>query len=458
MVKFLYKMRCKENLPFYIFALFLIIIHYKIHLVSGSDDDFMSTAINTGNFTQLYANNRVVLNFFGAYIMHLPLIIWKVLNITVIILLIAKIMQYAAILSTYSSTENNILIIWGICFLFFLLPFNVLSSGVFWITGSFNYLWGICGSLFISIIFIKDLAGIQIRKKELIFGLLLGIYACDVEQSMVIVCLSGIIYLFYCFFNHKRINREILFYGLILILECMPIIFLPFNSHRALGEQGLYFPDFGMLSFWDKTYQGTMHFYNHLLNELSLLLFLIALFTAVLVYKNVKSKLFQAIATLPLIYFSFALFIPISTLKVISALIPEKYVFNFSNKLYYFGMEESSFLPFFLATFHFILLFFILLYVLKVQYQKYAMTFLYFTAFSEGLMMSFAPSIFVSGHRVFLAPDILFLIITSILGKAALADINVTSSVKKIFFCITFFIMLSLAFTIGELQNIGIYY
>ena len=147
MVKFLYKMRCKENLPFYIFALFLIIIHYKIHLVSGSDDDFMSTAINTGNFTQLYANNRVVLNFFGAYIMHLPLIIWKVLNITVIILLIAKIMQYAAILSTYSSTENNILIIWGICFLFFLLPFNVLSSGVFWITGSFNYLWGICGSL-----------------------------------------------------------------------------------------------------------------------------------------------------------------------------------------------------------------------------------------------------------------------------------------------------------------------
>lgn len=452
------KAKIKENLPFILFVVFLIIIHYRIHLVTGSDDDFMSTAIKTGNLRQLHANNRIVLNFFGAFIMSFPLIVWKILNIAVIVFLITRISKYTSVLNPCSPESNNSALNWGICFLFFLLPFNVLSSGVFWVTGSFNYLWGICGSLFIGLVFVKDMAGLPVKNIELLIGLLWGIYACDVEQPMVIVCFSGIAYLIYCFRNRIKIRKAMLFYGLVLIVECMPIIFLPFNASRSVGEQRSLFPNFMMLSFFDKIYQGAMYYYNHLVNQLAFLFFLIALFAVILVFKNTKSKLFHMIAMLPMLYFLFAFIIPITSLYVLSELIGENYIYNFSKRLFYFDMAEISLLPFFFATFNFILLFFILFYVLREKYQKYTFAFLYFAAFADGMMMSFAPSIYVSGNRVFFAPDILFLTITSILGKTALTDVNITASARKIFSCIAFCSMLLMAFVIGEMQSYGIYY
>lgn len=113
------KNRLKETLPLILLTVCLILIHYRIQLVPGSDDDFMSSAINTGNLTQLYANNRVVINFFGAFIMSFPLILWKVLNIAVIVFLIAGISYYAAIITPGSSQKDNLILNFSICLLFF---------------------------------------------------------------------------------------------------------------------------------------------------------------------------------------------------------------------------------------------------------------------------------------------------------------------------------------------------
>lgn len=455
------KNRLKETLPLILLTVCLILIHYRIQLVPGSDDDFMSSAINTGNLTQLYANNRVVINFFGAFIMSFPLILWKVLNIAVIVFLIAGISYYAAILTPGSSQKDNLILNFSICLLFFLLPFNVLSSGVFWATGSFNYLWGICGSLYISMVFMKDMAGLPVKKTELLTGFILGVYVCDVEQPMVVVCFAGITYLAFCFLNRKKITKGMLFYGIGLILECMPIVLLPFNTYRSIGEQSVYFPDFEMLSFFDKIYQGAMHYYKHLVNELAFLFLLISLFTAILVFKRIQSKLFRGISMLPPLYFFFAL-IPILAVKSknpLGTLKKGQFIYDFSERLYRFNMEETSLLAFLTATFIFILLFLLLIYVLQETFQKYAVGFLYVSGFADGMMMSFAPSIFVSGNRVFFAPDVLFLTITAILGKMAVTDpISVSKTAEKIYSCIACFIMLFFAFAVGALQSRGIFY
>lgn len=448
------KIREKENLPFIAFAICIILIHCRIHLVTGSDDDFMATSIKTGNLTQLFANNRIVLNFLGSFIMSLPLIIWKIFNISILMLFMLKLANCASIITPNSNKGANTISNWGVCFLFFLLPFNVLSTGIFWVTGSFNYFWGLFGSVFICMIFIKDMAEIQISSAELITGLILGIYACDSEQSMVIICIGGVTYLTYCFFNHKKICKRILLYGIVLILECMPIIFLPFNSNRSRGEQASFYPDFGMLTFFDKTYQGLMHYYNHLVNKMTLIFFLIALFTAILVYKNIQSIMFRILSTLPLLYFLFILLRPITAL----IFIPLNFAYDFTEKLYFAGMEETSFLPFFFATFIFILLFFTLLHVLKTSCQKYTISFFYLSAFATGVMMSFAPSIFVSGNRVFFASDLFFLAVTFILGKIAIANINISKTGEKLFSCIAFYTMLFFSLVMGVLQNNGVYY
>ena len=455
---FFVQIKKKENLPFIAFAICLIVIHFRIHLVSGSDDDFMSTAIRSHDIRQLYANNRVVLNFFGAFIMYFPLIIWKILNIFVLIFLITKISQYMNVVSNCSNKCSSVSLNWSICFLFFLLPFNVLSSGVFWVTGSFNYLWGLCGSLFICMIFIKDMIGIQIKKSELIIGLILGIYACDVEQSMIVVGFCGMMYLFYCFLTHKKIKRNLLIYGIILIAECMPIIFLPFSSHRYINEQYAFYPDFEMLSLFDKIYQGAMYFYNHLVNELTIVFLLISVLTAILVCRSVKSKLFQIVAILPILYFLYAILAPITILNTIVGLGPGYYIYDFSEMLYHFDISNNSLLAFFSATFIFVLLFLLLFYILKTKYQKFVFMFFYFTALADGMIMSFVPSIFISGNRVFLVPDVLFLTLASILGKIATDNINIPKSAEWILSCIAFCSMLLFSMVIGSWQSRSVYY
>lgn len=455
---FFAQIKKKENLPFIAFAICLIIIHFRIHLVPGSDDDFMSTTIRSHDIRQLYANNRIVLNFFGAFIMYFPIIIWKILNIFVLICLIVKISQYMNIINNSSDKSSNTSLNWGICFLFFLLPFNVLSSGVFWVTGSFNYLWGLCGSLFICMVFIKDMVGMPIKKSELVTGLILGIYACDVEQSMIVVSFSGIMYLSYCIFTHKKIKRNLLIYGIILIVECMPIIFLPFSSHRYVNEQYAFYPDFEMLSLFDKIYQGAMYFYNHLVNELAIIFLFISILTAVLVYRNIKSKILHVISILPLLYFLYAILAPITILNTIVGLGSNYYVYDFSERLYHFDISNNSLLAFFSATFIFVLQFLLLFYILKTKYQKFAMTFFYFTALADGMIMSFVPSIFISGNRVFLVPDILFLTLAFILGKIASDKINIPKSLEWLLSCIAFCSMLLLSIVIGGWQSRSVYY
>ena len=86
------------------------------------------------------------------------------------------------------------------------------------------------------------------------------------------------------------------------------------------------------------------------------------------------------------------------------------------------------------------------------------MTFFYFTALADGMIMSFVPSIFISGNRVFLVPDILFLTLAFILGKIASDKINIPKSLEWLLSCIAFCSMLLLSIVIGGWQSRSVYY
>ncbi len=453
-----YQLKKEENRPFLLFFLCMLLIHAMLQLVVGSDDDFMSTAIRSGDLHQLYANNRVVVNFIGAVILSFPLILWKTLNICLLLFLMHYIFTCSKMAAEEGYDRNDTVLKWGICGLFFLLPFNVLSSGAFWATGSINYLWGLCGSLFIVMPFLKDMAGILRNKTELFAGLIFGIYACNTEQSMVIVCIGGAVYLIYCVFHRKKPGLDLFLYGGALILECFPVLFLPYNSYRAIGETSVYFPDFNMLGLLDKLYQGAMHYYNHLVNQMALPFLLLSFFIMVLAYRTTKSRLFHAMSAMPVVYFLFALLNRFTIINDVGKRLDRYYIYNFSNMLYSPDMEKKTMIPFFFATFHFILLFFMILYLLQKNHQKYVAAFFYLAAFADGMMMSFAPSIFVSGNRVFFASDILFLVLTSILGMAAINQVYISESAKKIFTCIVLSESVLLSFAMAIIQHNGIYY
>lgn len=458
MNELLHKIKKNEYLPYVAFFICMLIIHYDIQLVDGSDDDFMSSAFSTGNFQQLYANNRVVVNFIGAFLMSFNINVWKTLNILLLLFFMIRIFRFSKEVSQETDKNNDSILICGICFLFFLIPFNVLSSGAFWVTGTFNYLWALYGSFLVISPFLEDMFNLTIKKLDFVIGVIVGIYACNTEQTFLVVTFFGITYLLYSLIQRKKIKIGMLIYGILIIIECLPILFLPFNSNRAIGEQKVYYPNFDMLSILDKIYQGAMHYYDHLVNHLALLFFLISLFVLILAYKNVKSKLFHVIATLPVLYFFYALLSPITILQSIVDLEADWNLFDFSKMLYQFGMGKRDFIPFLFSSFIFILLFFLLIYVLNDLNQKCVVAFLYLTGIAEGMMMSFAPSIFISGNRVYFAPDILFLVITAILSKITLSNLSIKKPVKKIMLSIMIFSNIILSIVMGIMQGKGVVY
>lgn len=453
-----HKIKKKEYLPLVVFVICLVIIHLNIHLVDGSDDDFMATAFSTGNFQQLYANNRVVVNFFGAFLMSFNLNIWKILNILLLLFFIIQIFRFSKEVAQGTENTNNSVLICGICFLFFLIPFNVLSSGAFWVTGTFNYLWALYGSFLVISPFLQDMFNLHIKKFDMIIGFIVGIYACNTEQTFLIVSFFGITYLLYCLVQRKKIGLGIFVYGILVIIECLPILLLPFNSNRAVGEQKAYYPNFDMLSIWDKIYQGAMHYYDHLVNHLAFMFFVISLFALILAYRNIKSSLFHIIATVPVLYFFYALLSPVTILQSVSGVETDWNLFDFSNMLYQFGMGKRDFIPFLVASFVFILLFFVLVYIVKDLNQKFVISYLYLTGIAEGMMMSFVPSIFISGNRVYFAPDILFLIIAAVLSKITLSDVAIEKSVKKILLSIMIFSNIVISVVMGIMQGQGVAY
>ena len=72
--------------------------------------------------------------------------------------------------------------------------------------------------------------------------------------------------------------------------------------------------------------------------------------------------------------------------------------------------------------------------------------------------MSFAPSIFISGNRVYFAPDILFLVITAILSKITLSNLSIKKPVKKIMLSIMIFSNIILSIVMGIMQGKGVVY
>lgn len=448
------KIRKKENLVIFVFLFLLLLMHLRIHLVDSSDDGFASKIVSTGNWDVVFANNRLLVNVVCAFVMALPLIVWKILNIAALMILLLKIFQIMRALNSETEEKNDTVLKWGICALFWMLPFQVLSSGAFWVTGSFYYLWGICGAFFVIFPFIKDMQGKQVETAELLTGGVIGLYACNLEQTMAMICFCGGAYLVFKLSEKERIKKCMFLYGVILVIESLPILLLPYNSTRGGLEEIMWYPGYRMLGLFDRVFQCAMYYYDHLVHSLPLILFLISLFTAILAYRTMESMVFRIMALLPLGYFTCALVKLPTMLEDIKG----RYLFAFWERFYTVNIGRGTFLSFLCATGIFLLLFLTLIFVLRDKCRKYMVAALYLGAMAGGMMLSFSPTIFASGNRVFFVPDILLLAIAAILGKTVLAEFEIPVFIKQVFSGGALACSVFLALILAHMQSRGVFF
>ncbi len=436
--------------PLIMLIVLCMIVLMKAQFVMESDDGFYSVVLKNGDFSILKLNNRVLVNIIVIIVETMGVWFWRCCNLIVIILMYIYILK---IIKALTGENESLIINTIICGLFFLIPINVLSSGLFWITGSFNYAWGVVGCLMFLYPFISEGMGNRCGKVEYLVGIIGGIYGGNIEQtSAVQVCFSTII-LIYMIVRKEKIQKKYFALYLVGVISLIVLLIIPFNSDRTIAAVQVYYPDFYMLTFWDKVYQGCVNLYSHVLEKNSIIMLTLSGVICFQICKEKYSKFIQLISCLPVVYFLVNIFNKASifngeTIKVLYEIDIYKYE-NLKSKM--------LLTPFFVITFIILIELYLITKIMESLFGKLCVFLTYCAGYASALIMSFSPTIFASGKRVFFLLDIfLILLIGMVLYKAK--DENREKEFEQIVPLIVFACSLVICIKMSNLLSGVIYY
>lgn len=419
----------KENIPFLCFMIAMFFIHFKISIAVGSDDSYYIKAwdgVNLSNFQDLFMkylslNNRVLINIAIATIIRLDLWVWKILNITIftgLMYLISNLTNFNKGSTEQERLEKNTFL----CIIVFFVHYNVLSSGAYWITGSFNYLWTTAFCFIGLIPFKKLIFNEEIKNKLLIWSSIFALYACYFEQTAAILLCFGILSLIFSkLVLKKKIHFSLMIYYGFILINCLILLLLPFNEGRFVGEIGAWYPNFPMLSFVDKLYQGTTHLFNHIINNTSLIMFIITGMIFAILFKKYNDSIIRSIASIPVVYFSLRI-LPFNKLLTKSFNYPMELddtfynvLYNFNNNVFEKIVNKVDYLPFIVGGTVILLIPFLIYAIYENTKESFYLIILYFAGIAASVVLSFSPTIFGSGNRIFFVTDFILILISGAL-------------------------------------------
>ena len=300
--------------------------------------------------------------------------------------------------------------------------YKVSSSG--WGVGSIVYIWPLAMLLFSCIAIKKIFDGEKIPKFMYPLYSLALIFACNQEQSCVIVL--GIYVVFAILYMMKEKKRPHTFLVVQLVLVILSLIFIatcPGNYARKNAEIEIYYMDFGSFGLFDKVSLGLTSTVNNLLTKSNVVFFVFSLVSAVYILKKYKNNFYRAVAVIPLvsvIVFGLfkgticAMFPYLNSLYEIMCL--EQPMISAANYL-----QPINFLPLIIS---FVVLGSMALNILLIF--KNLKNNVAIVIFALGLMsrvaMGFSPTVFASTDRTFIFFEIAMLIICVLIWQKYLQE------------------------------------
>jgi hypothetical protein len=156
--------------------------------------------------------------------------LWRLINTGAFLLLVAALYRHG---SMYRREQKEGLQIWLYCFFIlfsiFLVNRNVLEEGMFWATGSINYLWP-CACLLVALVPFARLAGddAAVKPAELVFAIPAVCYASFHEQTAtVLVCFMMATQIIF-FYRMRKINLACFILSLFAIFNTILLFILLF--------------------------------------------------------------------------------------------------------------------------------------------------------------------------------------------------------------------------------------
>jgi len=364
------------------------------------DDIYFADNINgifDGEFLKaryLGWSSRLIIEFFIGLFLHLPSILWRILNPFIIVLLG---LALSKLFVTYEKRLSN----WFIVFLLFLYPFREIFTGG-WITISLNYVWPLTFGFSALVVLKKIIQAKNIRVYEYILSGLSLLFAANQEimgAILLLIYLAAGGYLIY----KKRLHWFVVVSFAICLLGLLFIFTAPGNSVRALTEARKFFVDFPYLSLIERLEIGLSATLAQYFFNFSFLFFIFTLLLFLAVSHKHDGIFFKAYALVPL--FTLLLF-GNSIHSIVDPLFP--YLATVGPDISKYGLitlgnftRIQSYIPLFLLYTSLLTIFGSLYIIFENTWLSLLSIGTLLLGLLSRMVMAFSPTIFASGLRTY---------------------------------------------------------
>lgn len=421
---------------------FFIMAGQNFRLEAGNDDLYHTQVVekfgSAFNFMiSQYENwnSRYFTSLVMAFVMDKNIWLWRILNSFVLFGLIYYINKII-VAGFHINKKVSIITFFAVFSAVALLSSGIWTQSTTWVTGSFNYLWP-ATALVISLYYLFNFIVNKISLKFYEFIILIPVvmFATNVEQSALIFLTMYFLGIIYAFVKYKKVNIYIFMFFIIGLISSYFVFTSPSITIRYFAEIKNWYPQFADLSVTDKILQGYAYTvaYGILLNNytttiaLSILLFII--------YKrDYDKKKYNFIILLPAIY---AIIYYIGRVNI--DYINNTIIYNlriYSTRVINNSLNEP-FISLIIALF---LLFILLYFIFSLKWSnteiKYSAILCYLAAIMSALILSFSPTIYASGERIWFIPYIMYILALSMVFMEFIKNINISSNKFKIIYSI----------------------
>lgn len=410
----------KSYIPFVFLGVGMLIIHLLIPIPTGDDIHFSSVPKGILDFTYFksrYINwsSRILIDFLIVIFLHLPYIIWRVINTVVFVFLGVSI-------SNLFVRKNKLILNWFIVFLLLIYPFREISDAG-WVTTTMVYLWPLTSGLYAMTIIRKLLMNLKVSKYKYILASASLVYSTNFE------ILSGIfLIIFSILVVYQIIKRKINWYifSCFILSTCSTLFSIasPGTIQRRNAEVR-WFVDFDKISLIDKLEIGLSSTFSHYIYEFSLLFLILCILIFISIrinYEDLFIRFFSAIPLLMTLIWGallnfLSLFIPI-----LSLLDPEITKYGFIT-LYNFSDISSYIVLIFLYLAAFLIPLMIFL-VLGNTWKSVLSIGIILLGFISRIVLSVSPTIWASGKRTFFFLSVSIIICSVILMENLIKSVS----------------------------------
>ncbi len=294
--------------------------------------------------------------------------------------------------------------------LFFLFPFIIWSSAG-WYATIVTYYWPVVTGVVSLIPIAKYMREEKMKKIEYIIYSIALIYCANTEQGMVFVLLTYSVF-FVIILIKNKITCYLVIQELFAIASMIAFILNPGNKARKVAEIGNWFPEYGMLSVFDKIEMGiSTTLYTVLLSNYVLVI-AVCLIILNIIFKKYKDSIIRFLAGIPL-YVTLLLgplkdilFVMFPQMNKLITSIPKLGVVNIETYGY-----NTYFIEFFLLTIASIIIIFDIILIYGNEWKTYLLISLILGGAAGRFAMGLSPTIYASGIRTFSNLLLLFFVV-----------------------------------------------